>query len=239
MILQSHIPFDTTPRALPGIQPLQMADWLNVDDAYAAQMAERCRLLKKRETDVLRIDPGATAAAQELLECVLLHLGAGQGFQQVSNGVRCPDGRHVLFDRERPLHTLCQIAQEDFCILQKRGDEHVLTAAALCFPASWTLAEKYLKPLITIHGPVEEYDSQIAARVQRLFNGVKPGRPLWRFNYLPYADPTLFQPRLETDPRGDPVPQDAEFLRSERQSILRLPQTDAVVFSIHTYVVRR
>jgi len=31
----------------------------------------------------------------------------------------------------------------------------------------------------------------------------------------------------------------APYLRSERQSILRLPDTGAVVFSIHTYVVAR
>jgi len=29
------------------------------------------------------------------------------------------------------------------------------------------------------------------------------------------------------------------FLRSERQCILRLPETEAVVFTIHTTVVRR
>ena len=28
------------------------------------------------------------------------------------------------------------------------------------------------------------------------------------------------------------------FTRSERQCILRLPESDAVVFTIHTYVVR-
>ena len=32
---------------------------------------------------------------------------------------------------------------------------------------------------------------------------------------------------------------EAPFLRSERQCILRLPQSGAVVFSIHTYVLAR
>jgi hypothetical protein len=46
----------------------------------------------------------------------------------------------------------------------------------------------------------------------------------------------LHQPRLENDPR--PVGQpDAPYLRSERQTILRLPQPDAVAFVIHNTMV--
>jgi hypothetical protein len=38
-----------------------------------------------------------------------------------------------------------------------------LTAAILCFPASWTLAEKLGRPLGAIHGPVAGYDPGMAA----------------------------------------------------------------------------
>jgi len=48
---------------------------------------------------------------------------------------------------------------------------------------------------------VAEYDVDVAKRVQRLFDGIKPGRPMWRFNVLEYVRPDLFQPRSETDPR--------------------------------------
>ena len=45
-ILQSDIPHDVTaPKPLPGIAPLEMAEWLQFDEAFAAQMAERERLL--------------------------------------------------------------------------------------------------------------------------------------------------------------------------------------------------
>jgi len=75
--------------------------------------------------------------------------------------------------------------------------------------------------------------------VQRLFNGVQPGRPLWRFNALWYDDPTLHQPRSIHARRDHPKDGKGDFLRSERQCILRLPQTNAVVFSIHTHVLAR
>jgi hypothetical protein len=75
--------------------------------------------------------------------------------------------------------------------------------------------------------------------VQRLFDGIRSGRPLWRFNALNYADPTLHQPRSESDRRPERHDDTAAYLRSERQSLWRLPRTQAVVFGIHTFVVKR
>ncbi len=236
MILQDAIPYDVlSPRPLPGVAPFAMPDWLHVDSAYAAQMAERGRLLDSARAEVLWMDPGALPAAQELLEMVLAHLP--EGFAQAGACVTCPDGRVVRLDRQDPLQTLGRLVQEDLCLLVREGDEHVLKGAVLCFPASWTLAEKAGKPLVRIHAPVAEYDPDIARRVQRLFDGVQPGRPLWRFNALWYVDPALHQPRGEHAPRRPTAPAAARFLRSERQCLVRLPQSGAVVFSIHTYVV--
>jgi hypothetical protein len=128
--------------------------------------------------------------------------------------------------------------QEDLVLMEKPSgmDQHVLTAAALCFPASWSLAEKFLRPLTGIHAPVDVYDEDLARRVQRLFDGIRPGRPIWRANALVYADPALFQPRTEADRRPSP-PEGPRWLRVERQCLARLPETGAVAFTIHTYVV--
>ncbi|WP_146343791.1 heme-dependent oxidative N-demethylase family protein [Phaeobacter marinintestinus] len=234
-ILQRSIPYDPlSPRPLPGIQPLEMSDWLIRDDAFGAQMARRDALLRDHRDAVLATDETAREAAEELLDLVMSHTYPDSG-----NTVRRPDGGEVRLDRADPMGTLGRLVQEDFCILQKRGDEHVLTAAVLCFPASWTLSEKFMRPLIGIHDPVDSYDANIAARVQRLFDGVQAGRPLWRFNALWYADAELFQPRRASDVRDVPDAPKADFMRSERQSVLRLPNTGAVVFSIHTYVLAR
>ncbi len=234
-ILQKSIPYDPfTPRRLPGIAPLDPSQWLIRDEAFAGQMALRDDLAATRRHMVIAHDPSAEPAALELLDTVLDHAYAGD-----TAHVARPDGARVQIDRADPMGTLARLVQEDLCILEKRGDEHILTAAALCFPASWSLAEKFLRPLTAIHVPVDDYDANIAARVQRLFDGIQPGRPLWRFNALWYDDPALHQPRGARD-RRDPVnPDKAPFFRSERQCLLRLPQTRAVVFSIHTYVLSR
>ncbi|MDZ7711404.1 MAG: DUF3445 domain-containing protein [Roseovarius sp.] len=237
-ILQTRLPHDVDQRRpLPGIAPLDPADWLHVDEAFAAQMAERARLLHARRGDVLAVTEGAGPAMDELLQVVLDWLAEhGAGYDVLAHQVRRPDGVVVPLDRADPMATLGHLVQEDLCLMEKRGQQHVLTAAVLCFPASWRLAEKIGRPLTAIHAPVAEYDDALARRVQRLFDGVQPGRPLWRFNALRYADPALHQPRSRVTP-GETA--DYPYLRSERQCVLRLPATRACVFSIHTYVLAR
>ncbi|MBI1172247.1 DUF3445 domain-containing protein [bacterium] len=220
---------------LPGIQPLALQDWIEVDEAYAAQMAERARLMAEAADWVHVLPEAARPAAVEALDLVLTLLAAKPGFAVGPQTVTRPDGVTVPIDRAAPLLTLGALVQEDICLMQRQDDEHVLTAALLCFPASWTLAEKLGRPLTGIHRPVAPYDDQVARRVQRLFDAIRPEQPLWRMNAFLYADPALHQPKSEAAPRqriGE-----RPYLRAERQALVRLPKSDAVVFSIHTYVV--
>ncbi|MGV8987333.1 MAG: heme-dependent oxidative N-demethylase family protein [Cypionkella sp.] len=240
LILQSRLPIlpwmQPALWRLPGIQPLDPESWLEVDDAYAAHLGEKARLMATKPAEVHVMPEAARPAAVEVLELVLDQLSRKPGFAVSQTLVTRPDGVQVTLDRDAPLLTLGALVQEDICILQKQGDEHVLTAALLCFPASWTLSEKIGRPLTTIHVPVKPYDDQMARRVQRLFDAIRPDQPLWRMNALLYADPALHQPKSETNLR--PRIGARDYLRAERQCLLRLPDSGAVVFSIHTYVVK-
>ncbi len=232
-ILQREIPYDPTVEVpLPGIRPADPEAWLHRDDAFAEQMQRRADLLLHHKPKVLAMDATALEPAQELLQLVLK-----QAYPGASDRVMRPDGIEVNVDPANPLETLGHLVQEDFCILQKKGDEHVLTGAVLCFPASWKLSEKFMRPLVGIHETVEPYDDNIARRVQRLFDGIQSDRPLWRFNALWYRDAELFQPRSVHDRREATDRGSGQYLRSERQTLVRLPRTGAVVFAIHTYVL--
>lgn len=232
VILQTALPADQQhPAPLPGIKPCMPTDWLRVDEAYGPQMAYRAALIAQEPKAVLH-EPPATAQITAELWSEVQALLPGLGFQMTGDQITCPDGRRVTYNPDAPLWTLGHLLQEDLCILEKQGDAHVLTAAVVCFPANWRLSDKINRPLIGIHAPVPEYDSNLAARVQRLFDGVQVGRPLWRCNRLSYADADLHQPRKRA------VSADMPFIRSERQCILRLPISRAVVFTIHSYVVR-
>jgi hypothetical protein len=220
--------------------PLERADWLQVSEAYGAQMALRRRLIATRPAQVLAraTTPVVQQAEAELVEMVLAHVAARGDFCVSETSVRGPDGTTTPRTRSAGLAMLGQIVQEDFCLMMPEEAGYVLRAACLCFPASWTLAEKLGKPLLGIHAPVESYTEDLAKRVQRLFDALHPARPMWRANALFYDDPALFHPRAEAAPRVAET-RAPPYLRSERQSLIRLPRSGAVVFSIHTYLVHR
>lgn len=238
-ILHDRLPLapwlDPLSARLPGTRPVDPGDWIRTDEAHAAQMALRDRLVEERPGDVLACLPGAEAAAAELLALTLAALRDRPGYEVGEGCVRRPDDVAVPVEAGRPMRTLARLVQEDLCILQKEGDTDVLTAAALLFPAGWTLAEKIGRPLLRIHAPVRAYDADVARRVQRLFDCIRPGRPLGRANAHLYDTAELFLPRRESDPR--PKYADGPYLRSEWQVLFRLPETGAMVFSIHSYVL--
>jgi hypothetical protein len=198
-------------------------------------MALRDRLIAAQERTVHALLPEALPAAQELYATTLDWLARAPGFTLTPTTARRPDGVTVPLDPAQPLLTLGRLVQEDLCLLQAQGEEYRLTGAILCFPASWSLQQKLGRPMTGIHEPVDVYNPDIARRVNRLFDAIRPEQPLWRMNYLTYDDHVLHQPRQEGEKR--PQPTDHVYIRCERQCLVRLPVTRAVVFTIHTYVV--
>jgi len=197
---------------LPGVQPVTKHDWLIRCDTYAAQMDYRRELIKSRRDHVFVKTEGALEACQELQDMLC-------------------DGP----PNDHPLINAALTVQEDLCILQKQGDSHILTAAVMCFPSSWDVREKIGRSIASIHDPVPEF-SDVSSTVERMLSAIRIEQPLGRANFLIYTDPELHQPRGEgiakpIDPTGP------RYVRVERQTFRRLPETLAIVFAIHTYVV--
>jgi hypothetical protein len=239
-ICQNTLPvapwMDVLGARLPGLQPVTEGDWLRVDDAYAAQMAYRDHLLKERRADVFMRAAGASLVEVALFEQVAATVLALPGFRRLDHGIQRPDGVVVDPTREfSPVIAAARLAQEDFLILEQTPEGHVLTSGVLCFPASWTLAQKMGRNMIGIHQPVDRYDEGIARRVNRVMDVLQQGNAVWRANVLCYNDPELHQPRLEHERRPFD-PDGPVYVRVERQALKRLTPT-ATVFSIHTYVV--
>lgn len=235
----AHAPWlDPALWRLPGIKPLDPDDWLIRDEAFAGQMRLRDRLIEERTDKVHALLETGQAAAEECLDLVLETIERDPGYTFNGTTITRPDGITVTIDRAAPLLTLGRLIQADVCIMQDSPEGHVLTGAILCFPASWTLSEKIGRALMAIHVPVPEYDDGVGARVQRLFDAIKPDRLLWRANAHLHHDPSLFHPRSESDPpevrHGPPG---GNYLRSERQVLRRLPETGAVIFAIHTTMI--
>ena len=239
-VLQDRLSFvpwmEPATARLPGMRPCDAEDWLRRDEAFAGQMARRDWLIATRQPLVHALLPEGRAAAEELYALVLERLRRDPGYGVEAGAVTRPDGVRVPLDARVPLVTLGRLVQEDLCLHLPGPDGHVLVGAVLCFPASWTLGEKIGRALPGVHRPVEGYAGDLERRVQRLFDGLRDGQVLERYNAFVYADAELHQPRREGDHR--PRSGERRFVRSERQCLKRLPESGAVLFSIHTTVVR-
>lgn len=227
-----------------GIRALDPAEWIEVDERFADQLAERRRLLDNRQDEVLAALPESGPGQQELLSLLLDHLP-----ELFPEHHRRRDGRienlvtgesfTIAAWQGAPLELAGRLVQEDLCLMQRGEAGYRLVAAVLCFPAHWRLADKLGRPLNVIHGPVPGFAERLAATADRFFANIQTERPVWRVNWSLVDQPTLFLP---PEHRGHPKPISAEqagaqlWLRVERQTLRRLPRSGDVVFGIHTYV---
>jgi hypothetical protein len=227
----------------PGIAPLAPDAWLHADETYAAQMALRDALAAERAQDVIACLPEGEAAAAELRDLLRDDLIARHGAREAGGALIRADGGSVALAGPA-MTAICRMAQEDFLILHRAPEEgeHRLIAGALCFPSNWVLREKLGKALMRIHLPVDEYGPPLGARVQRLHDGVAAGRPLWRANWNFSLSPDLYTPTPEAQKRdrrrsrAAPREWRDAWVRVERQTLVRLPQSGAVVFGVRTLI---
>ena len=134
---------------------------------------------------------------------------------------------------DHPVVAAARIVQEDLCVLV-RSDAWRLQAACVCFPSRWNLASKLGTTLDDIHRPVPAYDVELSRPTNAFFERLKPQRSFWRLNWTLIDSPTLHQPTsARRSPHGD---LSDWFFRVERQTLRRLPQSDAIVFTIRNYV---
>lgn len=135
-----------------------------------------------------------------------------------------------------------QARWEDMCLLTRREGEDVyrLVGAAVAFPSDWRPAEKMGLPLAAMHAPIQGYAEQLASGVDRFISGLAPGRIFGRCNWFIAATPALrWVAEAPERAFAHVTPENAGetlFVRSERQTLRRLPQTGAIVFTIGVYV---
>ena len=193
-------------------------------------------LIKNYRNKVLNINLCAINASKELLENILDAIKTIDGYKISSKSVIRPDGCIVHLDWDQTLLTARSIVQQDLCIMIQSDNEHFLAGAAMCFPASWKLSEKIMQPMSVIHEPVDEFTDNISKRVERMFSMMRPNQDMWRANWLIYNNPNLHQPRRVSEARSNDTSKE-QWVRVERQSFCKLPNTKAIIFGIHTYVV--
>lgn len=231
-----------------GLERLALDDWIEPDDTFAAQLREKERLLSERHYEVFAALPQAVAGSTETLALLVEHLPtrfpqlyrrSGAELENLVTGQRWD----VRNDDLHPLDLAGRLVQEDLCLMQRWPDtgKYHLVGASLSFPTRWKLADKLGKPLNAIHAPIPGYAEQLAVSMDRFFDRLHVDKPVWRLNWSVMDDPTLFQPgghgRTGVNPAvtvhnaGDTL-----WVRMERQTLRRLPDSLDILFTIRVHV---
>ena len=203
-----------------GTRALDGSRWLLPDERRDVELAAKRRLVDERADVVVASIPGSEPAAAE-----------------VADAVASATGRPLDAGRP-PLVAVALDVQEDLCVLERDDDGRWrLTAGVVCFPSMWRLPDKVGLPLAEVHGPVPAYADELATRVDRFVDRLRADRPVWRRNWLVHASDELHLPEPPPPPQTLPAVPDDLWLRSERQTLRRLPRTGAVLFTIRTQQV--
>jgi hypothetical protein len=219
----------------PGISPMDPADWLIVHSDYRAQMAEHERLLAETRATVIAELPEAAAMVAEFRAALLAHLAKRPEWRIEGATCQRPDGARVTLAGET-FDLAGRLCAEDFLLMAPGEPEYRLVAGSLFFPSRWTLTEKLGRPMTGIHAPVPDYPERLAARLNRMFATMRVEQPLMRVNWGVQPTPRLHLPQREGEKRPADDSGGGFWLRTERQSLVRLPATRALVFAIKTSV---
>ncbi len=165
-----------------------------------------------------------------------------------------PASVQVLPEGEAPARELAQMLGaadlegaarshwEDFCLLthDAPGKPYRLVAAAVGFPTDWRLSEKIGKPLHAVHEPIHGYAEQLSDGVDRFMDKLRTDEIYGRTNmFVMPSGEARYMPDLPAEQRYTHVTPDnagsALYARCERETLRRLPDTGAIVFTIGVY----
>ena len=229
-----------------GLVALQLKDWIEADEYFYDELKEKKQLLISNYPEVFASRPGSLPAQTEVLALVLKHM------EKYCPGVLTTEQDEVILPKlkwkfrisdfeESPLDLCGRLVQEDLCLMAPGPDGYTLEAASLCFPARWRLMDKMGLPMSGIHKPVPDYSEKLSRPVDSFFNRIDVDRPVWRVNWSLTTDPTMFQPVRQRHSASElPITSknagDQVYMRCERQTLRRLPNTGWILFTIKTYL---
>ena len=204
-----------------GTFPVEITNWLPRDAETDLTIALKKKLLASRRDEVVGFKVGGEAVAQE----AALLVSQWAGVELSSTGINA-------------LVEASSLVADDLAVLQpvKSADGNeklLLTAAVVCCPSRWTLAEKIGHDMLAVHAPVAKYAEHVGAAVDNYFQRITVEKPVWRSNWIIQDHPALFQPVIPPGPLLE-NPQDL-WIRMERQTLRRLPETGGILFTIRGY----
>ena len=249
-----HRPWLTTGAAFQiGLRPMGNTPWLDIGVDYQSFMAEKRARMAGQPPLYYRSLPQSHGAQAELRDWVIDHLVSQHGahFAVRDGKLHCAiDGisHDIAPHGVEPLAALSNMIEEDFILIQTVDGRDMLTAAANAFTTSGRIVASVGQHMPWAHEPVPRLNAQLGPRIDRIIANVKEGAPVERFNWaITPIGSRLFpdDPHAANLRAAEAVAEELSrhpercggtlWLRSERQTLLRLPHTGAIAFSIYSY----
>lgn len=239
---------DRLPRPFSlGLKAVRQEHWLKPDERLPNQLRQKHALFLDKRDAVFREEAITQAAQAELLAMLLDYLPEHYPeFWKVSGNSVTIVPTDTTYDIEhysdRRLELASRLVQDDLVILRKGDAGYRVAAAAVCFPSTWVLAEKFGKAIADVHGPVPGFErgTRMAMMIDRIFDNLGVGEIVERRNWSIYETPRLHHPASHSSHSRWEGKQDRllldSFIRGERQTIRRLPQSGDLVFTIQIMV---
>lgn len=235
-----------TPKYLPhmqhkdvismGMQPLDERHWIEPDAHYPRYLEHKLTLKELQQEHIFEALPSAYEAQQELAFELKQHLLDQHShlYCPLADGLSyLPNGIELAGASTHPLWHASLWVSDDLLIMQKLGAHYCLTAASLCSPSNWLLAQKIGQSMARIHDPVPTLHQKLTPKIDRFFDHLMVGKPIQRFNWSLQANTKLaqFPEDKLIHPANTPL-----YYRCERQTLTRLPRTHAIAFTIRVYI---
>lgn len=234
------------------------AHWFDIDEHYLSEMAERARVLEQDPRRCI-VMPHMATAAWDALEMLMTHLAAD--YPEHFSLTR--DGSHWTWENRplqltqsftfgdaatlpcEPMEFITRQVQGDIALLDQRDGDLFMDAGMVTSPADWSLAFDAGMSFKQWHAPVPiAHQMGVFDRALKYLLAIPVDRPARRLNWT-----MTINPRLDTSPetyhewgheRGLVTPENVAkmvHLRVELQLMPRLPRSNALLFSIRTYLI--
>lgn len=216
-----------------GLQPMPLSQWILVDEDLPQFLDHKLEQRVLHKAMVYQALPESTRAQAEFHKVLRQHLVQNNNYR-LNDIHGLANRKHSLTwdDRIKDLWHCSLWIQEDICLLENIGKEYVLTAASVCSPSNWNMPSKVGQSVEMLHAPVPGYKKEMSDRVNKLLLGLKPNKPLQRLNWSIQLGGELFW-RSDVSNHEDNV---EKYWRVERQTLIRLPDTKAIVFGIRVFL---
>ena len=217
-----HAPYEEAADFTIGLKAIEESAWLEGGEADPA--ARKDPLYAAHRDVVWGEVPGSQAGQREVLAMIEAALGEA-----------------IALEGRPPLYAAARRTPDDLVLVERRDGAWRVAALSLSAPTFFTVSDVLDRSLGEIHDPVHGFNDRFLKRVERIFEGLRPGLVLQRRNWSVVNSAEPFTP--DSAPIRARIPAirpeqaaDELFVRVERQTLRRLPQTGGALFTIRVWL---